>query len=185
MSRLLPCLLALLLAACAAVPPSAGGLPPRGAVGDFALDGRFSLTHDAERHAGRLAWLRRGATDELRIYSPFGQTVAEIVVDARRARLSAADGQVREAADAEGLLREVLGYPLPLADLAAWVLARPRSGAQVVADAQGRPQQVVEGGWEIFYDYDDAAADALPSRLIVTRDGGPELRLRIEEWRTP
>ncbi|MBW7903484.1 MAG: outer membrane lipoprotein LolB [Rhodocyclaceae bacterium] len=185
MPRLLPLLPALLLAACAVAPPVADGLPPRAAVGDFALEARFSLTHEAERHAGRLAWQRRGADDELRIHSPFGQTVAEIFIDARQARLLAADGQERTAPDAESLLREVLGYPLPITDLAAWVLARPRPGARIEADALGRPREIADAGWRISYDYEGETADALPSRLIVTRDGGPELRLRIEEWRAP
>ncbi|MFC5299868.1 lipoprotein insertase outer membrane protein LolB [Azospira restricta] len=185
MPRFLSLLLALAVAACATVPPPAGGLPARDAVGDFGLDARFSLTYAMERHAGRLAWVHRGAGDELRISSPFGQTVAEISVDPQQARLVAADGQVREAAGAEQLLHDVLGYPLPIGSLAAWVLARPRPGAQLEADAQGRPRRIVDDGWQIDYDYDDAAADALPSRLVVTRDGGPELRLRIEEWRAP
>ncbi|MBI2306040.1 MAG: outer membrane lipoprotein LolB [Rhodocyclales bacterium] len=185
MLRFLSPLLALFLAACSALPPVSEGLPPRAAVRDFGLGARFSLTHEGERHAGRLDWSHRGAVDELRIHTPFGQTVAEIVIDARHARLLAADGQVREAADAAQLLREVLGYPLPIHDLAGWVLARPHAAARVELDAQGRPQSIADGGWQILYDYDAAGPDALPSRLTVSRDGGPELRLRIEEWRAP
>lgn len=186
MSRLLlPLLTALLLAACATPMPTGGVLPARGDLREFAVSARFSLTHASERHAGRLLWEHRAGADELRLQSPFGQTVAEIRFDAAVARLRTADGEIHEAATPEGLLAGVLGYPLPVDDLAGWLLARPRGAAEVEYDVVGRPRHLAEAGWRISYDYDDEAADALPSRLTVTRDGGPELRLRIEEWRTP
>jgi len=184
---LLPLLTALLLSACATQPPSPTGdaLPARGDVREFALAGRFSLTHEGERHSGRIDWRHRAQADEIEIVSPFGQIVAEIRFDAVAARLRTADGELREAATPDLLLAEVLGYPLPVERLRGWVLARPRSEARVEADAAGRPRELVDTGWRIAYDYDDSAAGALPSRLIATRDGGPELRLRIETWRMP
>lgn len=185
MSRVLVFLVALVLAACATPLPLGEGLPARAEVRDFALDARFSLTHQAERHAGRLSWRHEAGGDEFRIHSPFGQTVAEIRFDARQASLRTADGALHEAATPGQLVQEVLGYPLPIDNLAGWVLARPRGEARIERDAAGRPQLLAEDGWQIAYEYDDAAAAALPSRLIVNRDGGPELRLRIEEWRTP
>jgi outer membrane lipoprotein LolB len=179
---------ALLLTACAAPALRVGdGMQPRTAVRDFSLDARFSVTQAAERHSGRLSWQHRDGGDELQIASPFGQIVAEISVDRRRARLVAADQRVFEAADVQQLTEEVLGYRLPVNRLADWVLARRRdaAGVAVAADAAGRPQAISDDGWQITYEYDQDGADALPSRLFATRPGGPELRLRIEEWRTP
>ncbi len=174
-----------LLAACATPPPLVDGLPERAAVREFALDARFSVTHEAERHAGRLTWRHLAGSDEFRIFSPFGQTVAEIDFDVRQARLRTADGVVREAPTPDRLVVEVLGYPLPIDHLAGWVLARPQGEARSERDAAGRPSLLAEGGWQIVYEYDDERPGALPSRLFVTREGGPELRLRIEEWRAP
>jgi len=179
-SLLLPLLL--LLAACSTLPPSTGSLPVRDRVTDFGLDARFSVTYAAERHSGRMDWEHATAGDTLRIYSPFGQTVAELRFDAGGATLLAADGTRHEAATAELLMRDVLGYPLPIGDLAGWVLARGRAGADIERDAAGRPLKIAEDGWQVTYEYDDEAPGALPARLSVSRDGGPELRLRIEDW---
>lgn len=185
MNRLLPFLLALLVAACATPLSSPRPLPPRAELRAFALEARFSLTHDGERHSGRLSWRHDEFSDAVRIHSPFGQTVAELEFDAQRARLITADGVVHEAPTPEHLLREVLGYALPLDNLAGWILARPQNAAALERDAAARPRVLIESGWRILYEYDDESVGALPSRLFVVRDGGPELRLRIEEWLAP
>ena len=116
--------------------------------------------------------------------SPFGQGVAEIILDLGVAQLHAADGRRFEASDVEALTHEVLGYRLPLAGLAAWMLGR---GERLHAglDAAGRPVHAEVDGWQIDYAYDDESPGALPARLDIRREGGPEIRLRIEEWRVP
>lgn len=185
MSRFLLPLAVLLLSACAGPAVQVGdAMPPRAAIRDFSLDARFSVTHEAERHSGRLSWRHAGASDELQLSSPFGQVVAEVQIDSRRARLVASDRRVYEAPDVQQLTREVLGYPLPIRRLSEWVLGRESGRGQVEKDALGRPSRIEDDGWQISYEYDQESGDALPARLVVTRPGGPDLRLRIEEWRS-
>lgn len=176
---------ALLLAACASPRLVVDGLPGRGDIRGFALEARFSLTHAGERHAGRLLWQHRQGGDQFQILSPLGQTVAEIDFNPQGARLRTADGVVHEAARPDELVLELLGYPLPIDRLAAWVLARPQGEAHVERDPSGRPVLLAESGWQIIYEYEEASSEALPVRLFVSRDGGPELRLRIEAWYAP
>lgn len=180
--------LAALLAGCAGpsvVPGQA--LPTRDRIADFSLEARFSLTQAHERHAGRLSWRHAGERDELLLSSPFGQGVAEITLDRGYARLVASDRQVHEAADAEALTRDVLGYPLPIERLSSWLLGRGTTGAVLSPDSLGRPRTLASGVWFIEYEYGDDSRDALPSRLSIRRSGdaGPEILLRIEEWRVP
>ncbi len=183
----LPLVLAL-LAACAGPGTQLVEAPillPRAAVRDFSLEARFSVTHERERHSGRLSWRHDAGVDALQIASPFGQVLADIRIDDQQARLITSDRQVFEAADVQQLTREVLGYPLPIDRLSGWVLGRAGKNARVQTDTLGRPQDIEDGDWSITYAYDGDAADALPGLMAVTRAGGPELRLRIEEWRTP
>lgn len=170
------------LAACATLPPGAAPLP-REAVRDYAIDARFTLRYEAKQYAGHLAWSHAKDRDELLISSPFGQGLAEIVRDADGVRLTAADRRTHRAASAEALTRDVLGYPLPVDDLAEWLLGRGADG-RVERDPQGRPRRLWQGGWRIDYDYDDDDPRALPARLSVEGDGELLLRLRVEEWRT-
>ena len=128
----------LLVAGCAALPPSPGSLAVarRDAIDDFSLEARFSLRHEDQNYSGRLSWRHSGGDDELLLASPFGQGIAQLTSDPRGARLTMSDGQVYAAEDGAALTRQVLGYPLPVAQLADWVRGR---GAAIEADQRGRP----------------------------------------------
>ena len=175
-----------LLGACAAVPSSPGGgaATRRDALDDFSLEGRFSLRHEDKNYSGRLSWRHSGADNELLLASPFGQGLAQITTSERGAQLTMSDGKVYAAADSELLTREVLGYPLPLAQLTDWVRGRG-AGGSLELDGSGRPLRLRHGGWRIDYEYDSDDAQSPPSRLVAQRDDGLELRLRIDEWAVP
>lgn len=107
--------------------------------------------------------------------------MAEIVSDANGARLTTSDGKVYAAVDAETLTRDVLGYPLPLAQLTDWVRGRLRDADESASDSFGRPLSQRAALWRIEYGYenDDPAAPPATSRERV--GGGLELRLRIDD----
>jgi len=178
--------LSTLCAACAVLPSAPGGVASarRDALDDFSLEARFSLRHEDKNYSGRLSWHHSGADDELLLASPFGQGLAQITTSARGAQLTMSDGKVYAAADSESLTRDVLGYPLPIAQLTDWVRGHGAAGVNERAerDGQGRPLRLRQDDWRIDYEYDSDDAQALPSRLVARRDDGLELRLRIDEW---
>jgi outer membrane lipoprotein LolB len=174
------------LSACAGLPPSAGEkvLPQRDSLQSFFLEGRFSLRHEDKSYSGRLSWRHAGDDDELLLASPLGQGMAEIVSGAGGARLTTSDGKSYSAADAETLTLQVLGYPLPLKELAGWMrgVSRSEPGEFAAPDSFGRPLGLRQGQWRINYEYDSDDPQALPVRLFIKRDDALELRLRIDEW---
>ena len=175
----------LLLSGCASLSGPVGAPPDRDALNAFVLEGRFSLRQAERNYSGRLAWRHVGAENEVLLSSPFGQGLAEIVTDARGARLTTSDGKVFSAGDSEALTREVLGYPLPLARLADWLRARSSATGVAERDAQGRVRQLRDAEWLIDYEYDSDAASAPPGRIVAIHAGRGEvleLRLRIDSW---
>jgi outer membrane lipoprotein LolB len=156
---------------------------------DFAFIARFNLTlalrpnEKTERQfSGRLEWRRDAENDRLLISDPLGRGIAQITHPVGgHFLLQLADGSQREAADAEQLLDETLGAPLPLAELAAWVAACPGKGALVEPDAAGRPWRVRESGWLLAYRYDDENAPR-PARLDASLESVLKLRLVFESW---
>lgn len=175
-------LLAGLLGGCAAWSTSSASAPPRDSLADFSLQGRFSLRHEDKNYSGRLSWRHQGVSNEVLLSSPFGQGMAEIVTGAGGAQLTMSDGQVFAAEDTETLTQQVLGYPLPLTLLTDWVRGRAVAG-QAEQDDFGRLLHLRQAGWSIDYGYDSDDAQAPPSRIFAQRDGGMDLRLRIDEWR--
>lgn len=179
-------LAALWLAACASVPPAAAPGPARAVLGNFQLEARFALRStpygEAPQSAsGRLSWRHENAGDRVLVANPLGGGLADIEIS-RPSRLTLADGRVREAEDADTLLRETTGYALPVARLAGWLVGRPLADGRLTRDAAGRPQRLLEAGWLVDYAYDDDVPEAMPARLTIIRDGELELRLRIESW---
>ena len=176
--------LLILVTACAVVPPSSPvDVPARATLSAFSLEGRFSLRNEDRNYAGRLSWRHASGDDQVLLSSPLGQGLAEIVSDANGAQLTTSDGKVYAAIDAETLTRDVLGYPLPLAQLTDWVRGRLRDADESAFDAFGRPVSQRAALWRIEYGYENDDPAAPPNRIFAERmGGGLELRLRIDEW---
>lgn len=179
-------MVALLVTACAGV-PGAQRPAPEFTFADlpFAADGRLSARHAGDAVAVHFTWRHDPPRDELIVTSPLGQTVAELSGDtaASRVQVRMADGRRAEAADWPTLTERALGFPLPVSGLAAWIRAEPRRGSAyaVEADDEGRVALLRQDGWEVVYDYADAAART-PLRVRVTY---PEFEIRvvIDRWR--
>lgn len=176
-----------LLAACAGVPPGGPAPGPRIDYVDtpFTAVGRLSARRGQDAVAVSFAWAHRPPRDELSVTSPLGQTVAELSGDAsaRRVEVRTADGRSAEAGDWATLTERALGFPLPVSGLVAWIRGAPHPGAAYTleADREGRVAVLRQDGWEVVYDYPDAAAGR-PLRLRLSY---PELEIRvvIDEWR--
>jgi outer membrane lipoprotein LolB len=151
----------------------------------FTAAGRLSARHSREAVAVNFAWTHAPPKDELVVTSPLGQTVAELSGDAAAGRFEVrtADGSRAEAADWTALTERALGFPLPVAGLGAWIRGAPHPGADytVESDREGRAAVLRQDGWEVVYDYPDAAT-RLPLRVRITY---PEFEIRIvvDTWR--
>lgn len=155
--------------------------PPRDVLGEFALEGRFSLLHDGKNYSGRLDWTHRNTGSELLLSSPFGQGLAEIVTDAGGARLTQSDGKTFVAPDVETLTQDVLGYPLPLGQMADWMRGQVRPG-QGRLDSLGRVVLLEQDAWRIDYEYADQDPRSPPVRITAKRAGNFELRVIVQAW---
>lgn len=177
----------LLLSACSSLPPA----PPasRDGLRDFIMEARFALRLNRPEQApqsaaGRLTWEHRQQGERILIASPLGYGLAEIETTPDLAHLRTADGKVRSSADPDELMEAATGERLPVSRLPAWLLGQAGKDGQLQHDAQQRPQQLNEAGWQVEYAYDDEAPASLPARVTLRRADAIELRLRIEEWRT-
>jgi outer membrane lipoprotein LolB len=172
-----------LLGGCTLMPPAPAARPVQPEAAAFALNGRIAVRYNGARHSAGLRWVHSVQSDEVLLLAPLGQTAARVYRDATGAVLE--DGERHyQAADAESLMQQVLGWHLPLDGLHHWVLALPAadSQAEIERDAAGRIAVLRQDGWEVNYQrYAGEAADSLPSRLQLSRDN-LQVQLLIDEW---
>lgn len=160
-----------LVAACASPPPA----PADGATEHWL--GRFSLMltepgveRQQEKVQGRFELRARGERRALTVFSPFGQTMAQLEDRPGHARLTTSDGKTLEADSAERLLEQALGWRLPVHELPAWLGARAAEPQAPGSDWRVR----------VASRFDDGRPRILEAEWPATpRVGARELQVRI------
>lgn len=171
---------ALLCAACAMFTPGTN-VP---VAEPFDILGRVLASSEGRAFSANFRWRHAAADNEIWLMTPVGQTLAYIVADANGATLTAADQQEYRALSVEGLTRQVLGWPLPLAQLQHWIRGGtvPDSAlAAVTRDTSDRLSSLEQAGWRIRYVYSETGG-RLPRQVELTQ-GGQRIRMVIDEWR--
>lgn len=178
---------ALLLAACATTPPAVAPAPAVTIERSFDGGGRLSARRADEAIAVHFTWRHTPDRDDFDVATPLGQIVARMQRDATGVRVER-PGEPTVAYDSwRALTTAVLGVPLPVEGLVAWIQGAPADAARadVERDGAGRPGVLREQGWEIVYTYPDAGSR--PSRLVMRYQGGEviEVRIVVDRWSTP
>jgi outer membrane lipoprotein LolB len=178
------------LMSCAGLEPQPAATPPSSSIAAvappdrFELHGRISVTTQTDTHTGGFHWKHVLPVDEVWLFSPLGQGVAELHSSPAGVALTTGDKQRFEASDVEQLTLERLGWRLPLRGLIYWINAspHPESAANGRRDAQGKLETLEQDGWRLDYLQYHTAAPRLPRKLAMTR-GDLEIRLVIDDWR--
>ncbi|OWY37891.1 outer membrane lipoprotein LolB [Xenophilus sp. AP218F] len=180
MKWLLPALAALALSGCASHEVPFVALATQSAARDlpFAVSGRLSANLDGKGHVANFAWQHLPEYDEVSINSPLGNTVAKVLRDPSGVSLLA-DGKTWQADNAEALTRQVLGWPLPLSNLAWWIRGLPAPGEAASYEADGELRQQ---GWRIRFVRDEASSSPYPKRVEMARDG-LTVKVLAQDWR--
>jgi len=127
--------------------------------------GGFTLTQDALK-------------DILEIRNPIGGSIAKITITPGEATLER-DGQVVTAIDADTLVQNTLGLPLPARGLSNWLRGevRPGSEASIERNAQGQVSKINQDGWDLTYTWGN---NRRLNKLTMTRTsniGSIDIRL--------
>ncbi len=171
--------LGVLAAACASLPPGAGGIN---------YTGRFALVVDGfDRHetaSGRFA-LSVGRSDvTLDLSTPLGTTVARVQSGPSGARLTVPSGgglRTAQGPDPDALSLQVLGWPLPVGGIGDWIEGRPAAGRPYrLEPGEGGAARIEQDGWTI--QYEARAADGRIRRVDMSRPqqgDAPAVSLRV------
>lgn len=178
--RLAACAVALWLTACA-TPQHIGGVQ-----GDevFERVGRFAVSAETpgepvQAAQGGFAWQDAGRVLRVDLATPMGSTLARVVVEPGHARMTPAEGKEVHAATADDLLEQVLGTPVPVAQLRHWLRGQlgPEPVEEVQRDDQSRPLRFRQHGWSVALSRYDAQGPQL--LRLERRDGWRQLSVRL------
>ncbi len=173
----------LLIAGCAGLP----GMPESPET--FVLTGKVGVREARESFSANLLWHQKGEAFDIDLWGPLGQGRVKLVKKGDGIELRSDQG-VLAAGEADAVMREHLGWSLPVDVLPAWVQGTPYAGEPaeaVVRDADGRLTGFSQLGWAVVLEryqaiQDGASARDLPTRITATREGA-RVRLVVSEWR--
>lgn len=164
------------------VPPAAAS-----ALSEFSLTGRVAVRYEEQGFSANLRWQHAPQSDDLLILNPLGQGLAQITRDATGVTLQTTDRRQLQAADAEQLTQQALGWRLPLRGLGFWAVGAPAPGEvnNLQRDGRGQIASFDQDGWHITYaGYQTVDGFALPRRVELTRPN-LEIKLIVDAWQAP
>ncbi len=173
------------LAGCTSVTPLPGGT--RSYVDELTLAGRLSVRYPVKDKTqslqGKFLWSQRRDGTDIELYSPLGQTLARITIAPGLATLEQSGGERRQAASADLLTEEALGWPLPVNGMRYWLqgFARDAGGRLQAAMPQG-PEQLESDGWRLSYPSWQASGQVAVPKRIDAQLGEIVLRFVIDDW---
>lgn len=191
--RLLPILLALLLAGCSTSPPRP--LPDDNQLAwqarqmqlaeldNWQLSGRLAIQTDHEGWHVKIDWTQQHQAYTIQLIAPLGQGAMRLQGDEHFVTLQTDDGESFSAPDPGALLQQRFGWRVPVVALRYWVLGLPAPGPhEQQLDDYGRLTRLQQGEWEVqFPDYENHSGVELPRRVFVNNHRA-KVRLVVSEW---
>lgn len=145
-------------------------------------EGRFAvkINNAQNQNGGSGAFTLNHAqlSDVLEIRSPIGSAIAKIIIKPGSASLEQ-NGKIVTAIDADQLMAQTIGLPIPARGLAEWLsgFPRPGSNSSLVRDEQGQVAEIIQDGWTLKYNW---SADKKIQKLSLNRsDNGREIEIRL------
>jgi outer membrane lipoprotein LolB len=158
-----------------------GSLAPRL---HWKITAHIAVSNGKDGGSGELEWHQEGASYTFTVRAPVTGRTWKLSGDAQHAVLEGVEQQVLTGADPERLLRERLGWDVPLTDLTAWIRGLRAAGmpAAVQYDEQNRPALIEQDRWKIEYrDWFDDRNPPLPRKVFASR-GDARVRVAISQW---
>ena len=148
-------------------------------------NGRIGITTGQEGWSASLIWQQRKDNYEMRVIAPLGQGTYLIKQEGDIFSLQTPEDVTYQAASAEALMQDQLGWTLPVAALRYWATGMPHPDWTVSAleiDDYGRLSQLQQAGWTIDYrDYQQQQTLDLPRKLIM-KNAEARASLLFKQW---
>jgi outer membrane lipoprotein LolB len=154
-------------------------------INHWEFSGRMAVRLEEEAWSASLLWTQVGDEFEIRIIAPLAQGTALITGNGDKVSLKTSDNQEFTDSDVMQIMKQNLGWSIPVNDLTYWIRGITRSGSTnngQVIDNDGRLVSIQQDNWLVTYQrYDLSTEYALPSRIELTGSGA-RIRVVINRW---
>ena len=146
--------------------------------------GRVGVKSRTDAWNARIHWSQMAERYRIRLSGPLGQGIVEI--EGEPGAIELRDGEQTHRADSpEALLRDRLGWSLPLEGLRYWMLGGPdptQATSTLELDDAGRLRRLEQARWSVEYArYVTVDGFELPLRIEL-ENAGVNARLIISRW---
>ncbi|MFK3969821.1 lipoprotein insertase outer membrane protein LolB [Pseudomonas sp. NPDC087358] len=148
------------------------------------INGKVGIRAPKDSGSGTLFWLQRQDYYDIRLSGPLGRGAARLTGRPGAVSLEVANQGRYEAADPETLLKDQLGWKLPVSHLVWWVrgLPAPDSKSSLTLDSDSRLSNLEQDGWQIEYlSYTQQNGYWLPERMKL-HGQDLDVTLVIKDW---
>lgn len=148
------------------------------------LQGRLGVSDGKHGGSGSFSWIQNGEQYTFVLRAPITGKSFRLRGGPDGAELDGLDQGPLQGRDAETLMRQALGWEVPLRDLRAWVLGvrAPHVPAQLSFGENHLPSLLHQDGWSVDYrQWDDTRQPPLPTRVYASKPPY-KVRLSIDSW---
>lgn len=150
----------------------------------WTLTARIGVSDGKDGGSGELVWKQNGDNFDFTVHAPVTGKTWKLSGDASHATLEGVDPQPDTGRSPDRLLKDRLGWDVPLAQLSDWVRGLRAKGSppNTTYDAQNLPAVIEQDGWKVEYrDWFTERNPPLPKKVFATR-GNSRVRVSIEDW---
>jgi outer membrane lipoprotein LolB len=184
--------LAGVLAGCATRPSTPVAATDRtarlAALDQWSLQGRVAINLKRDGWTASLLWTQEAEQYTVRCMAPLGRGTWELRGRPGRVTLLTHENRLLLAENPESLLRQTVGWELPVSGMRWWVLgiADPAQPAGAITlDDEGRIERLEQSGWSIAYEsYRVSGGIELPQKLTLN-NAELKVRLVVSRWTVP
>ncbi len=150
----------------------------------FQAEGLVSIKTSTQADIAHFIWKQQDQKTSLEIYGPLGLGMTKIIKTPAGVILTTSNQQTYQAQDSEQLMKETLGWSVPIDGLNDWLLGIPENPINTYSlNSFGFLSILTEDTWEIHYlSYISIQKIPLPQKITLS---SPEITITlvIQNWR--
>lgn len=150
---------------------------------NWSTQGGVAIQGDQKGWNASFDWEQRYNNYALQVFGPLGINRIELAGSPGNATLTTPD-KTYTSNSPEALLRQQLGWTLPVSNLNFWLrgLPAPNSPARRVLDSNNHLARLYQDGWELNYSrYASIEGIDLPDRIVLSNPRW-QVRMVIHQW---